>query len=318
MKSAGAAIRVLSVEDDPADGELLKRVLEDLGDPRLELTQATCVVDALEALRVRFFPLVVTDLNLPDVEGLQTLYRLREASPESAFVVVTGVEDREAGVRALQLGAQDYLTKGAIAPQRLWYSLRNALIRQRMLRDVAVEVKKLGEANARLEVLARLDPLTGLYNRRGFDQLLEKALPADGQWGGAVLMVDIDNFKELNDRLGHDRGDQALQEVGQILLARLRPSDFAARVGGDEFLVVLPGLRLEEASETAERIRRAVEATPIPSAGGPFHVTVSIGVLRQEGPDITAHQLLARTHDALSRCKHGGKNMVSLDPAATA
>jgi diguanylate cyclase (GGDEF)-like protein len=315
MRSQVAAIQVLSVEDDPADRELLKRALKDYGDPAVELTQAVSLAEAEGALKGRFYPLVITDLNLPDAEGLQTLLALKKASPDSAFVVVTGLDDRIAGIQAIRAGAQDYLMKGDFFPQRVWSCLRNALVRQGILRSASASVRRLNEMNAHLNALARVDPLTGLYNRRGFDERLDLEWHHQGAEHGAVLLIDVDDFKHVNDRLGHDKGDLALQEVGRRLQARLRPGDFAARVGGDEFMVLLPGTRLEDASEVAERIRLAVEMDPVNWQHGSFRVTVSVGVAIPAKQDLTAHQLLGRTHQALWMSKHGGKNKVSFEGA---
>jgi diguanylate cyclase (GGDEF)-like protein len=316
MKPRAATIQVLSVEDDPADSELIRQALRDYGHPALELTQAASLAAALAAMQARFFHLVITDLNLPDDEGLRTLSDLRKASPESTFVVVTGVDDRIAGVQALRAGAQDYLMKGDLFPQRVWSCLRNALVRQGILRAAKASVRRLSEANAHLHALARVDPLTGLYNRRGFDERLDGEWSRHGSEHGAVLLIDLDDFKRVNDRLGHDKGDLALQEVGRRLQARLRPGDFAARVGGDEFMVLLSDTRLEGATEIAERIRKAVEEDPVTSPDGPFRVTVSVGVAKPARQDLTAHQLLGRTHQALWMSKHGGKNRVSFEGAA--
>ncbi|HXC64467.1 MAG TPA: diguanylate cyclase, partial [bacterium] len=314
MSSAVAIVRMLLVEDNPADSELVRQALADYG-PMMELTQASSLVEAAVALKARFYHLVVTDLNLPDVEGLQTFLQLKEISPDSAFVVMTGVQDREAGVQAIRAGAQDYLVKGDFGPQRVWLSLRNALVRQGILRDATTSAKKLSEANERLQTLTRVDPLTGLYNRRGFDERLGQESSPEGAPDSAVLLIDVDDFKQVNDRLGHDQGDLALQEISRRLLLRLRPGDFAARVGGDEFMVLLSGTRMADAAEIAERIRRAVDEVPVLSPNGAFHVTVSVGVAHPTKEDLSAHQLLARTHLALTMSKQQGKNRVSFDRA---
>jgi diguanylate cyclase (GGDEF)-like protein len=317
MSSAVAMVRMLLVEDNPADSEMVRRALADYG-PIMELTQASSLVQAAGALKSQFYHLVVTDLNLPDVEGLQTFLRLKEISPDSAFVVMTGIQDREAGIQAIRAGAQDYLVKGDFGPQRVWLSLRNALLRQGILRDATTSAKKLTEANARLKTLTRVDPLTGLYNRRGFDERLGQESSPDSSPDSAVLLIDVDDFKLVNDRLGHDQGDLALQEISRRLQLRLRPGDFAARVGGDEFMVLLSATRMADASEIAERIRRAVDGEPIQSPNGAFHVTVSVGVAHPTKQDLSAHQLLARTHTALSMSKQQGKNRVSFDRAGWA
>ena len=203
--------------------------------------------------------------------------------------------------------------KGEPGPQRLQQSLRNAIVRQGILRRVSSSARSLLEANSQLQVLARTDPMTGLYNRRGFDGRLaqERNHLQSRSTSDSVLLVDIDDFKLVNDLLGHDQGDLALLEVSRRILGSLRTGDVAARVGGDEFMVWLPGTPLEGALEVAERIRRAVCGSPVRADSGGFSVTVSVGVASQGQGTGTAHSLLARTHGALAQGKTRGKNRVS-------
>jgi diguanylate cyclase (GGDEF)-like protein len=306
------SLRILVVEDNPADLAVVESCLKDFGQPPIAMTRVRRLDDALAALREQTFHVVISDLNLPDTEGLQTFLKLKLASPDSAFVVVTGMDDRETCMQAVRSGAQEYLVKGEPGPQRLQQSVRNAIVRQGILRRVSNAARDLLTANSELEVLASTDPLTGLYNRRGFDGRLAqgRSRPPSGTASDSVLFVDIDDFKLVNDRFGHDRGDLALLEVGRRILASIRTGDVAARVGGDEFMVWLPGTPLEEAFEIAERIRRSVCESPVRTENDAFPVTVSLGVASQGRGDGTAHSLLARTHGALAQSKALGKNRV--------
>ncbi|HTB21431.1 MAG TPA: diguanylate cyclase [bacterium] len=315
MTSLTASIRVLLVEDNSADLALVQACLKDYGHPHIDLTTVTRLADALDALKRTSFHVVISDLNLPDNEGLQTFLKLKQASPDSAFVVMTGMDDRDTCMQAVRAGAQDYLVKGEAGPRRIWQSVSNAIVRQGILRQVSSSAKELGEFNSRLQELARIDPLTGLYNRRGFDERLarEASRPRYRDAANAVLLLDIDNFKQINDRMGHDQGDLALLEVTRRLRGALRPADIAGRVGGDEFMVLLPETSRAEAAEIAERVRRSVDEKPVPSPSGGFNITVSVGVARQTSGVETAHDLLANADQALTASKQGGKNQVSLD-----
>jgi diguanylate cyclase (GGDEF)-like protein len=312
MATLTESLRILVVEDNPADLAVVESCLKDFGQPPIAMTRVTRLAEALDALRKESFHVVISDLNLPDAEGLQTFHQLKLASPESAFVLVTGMDDKETCMQAVRSGAQEYLVKGEPGPQRLQQSVRNAIVRQGILRRVSNAARDLLAANSELEVLACTDPLTGLYNRRGFDGRLaqERSRIPSRPASDCVVFVDIDDFKAVNDRFGHDQGDLALLEVSHRILGSIRTGDVAARVGGDEFMVWLPGTPLEGALEIAERIRRTVCGTPIGAGSGSLPITVSVGVASQGQGTDTAHSLLARTHGALAQSKALGKNRV--------
>ena len=182
------------------------------------------------------------------------------------------------------------------------------------LRDQS-RVAELAAANARLELLARTDPLTGIANRRWMMELLNRLWDAGAETGGiALLMCDIDHFKALNDSLGHGEGDRCLVKVAGIIQSNLRGShDHAARYGGEEFLVVLPGIAEEEAIEVARQIRESVEiaSLPNPASRVSSHVTVSIGVSHVEDiQSTTPEQLQSQADQALYRAKESGRNRV--------
>ncbi len=177
---------------------------------------------------------------------------------------------------------------------------------------------ELASANERLTHLARNDPLTGIANRRQMTETLATCWSSrDGIDGTAILMCDIDDFKKLNDRLGHAEGDRCLVEVARIIHENLRrDGSQVARYGGEEFLVLLPRIGEQNALLVAERIRRAVESAGLPnpdSAVGP-HVTISVGVaiLRDEVERVEAEQLQRMADGALYAAKHAGRNQVSM------
>ncbi|MCO6406529.1 diguanylate cyclase, partial [Aurantimonas endophytica] len=179
-------------------------------------------------------------------------------------------------------------------------------------------VVELAEANGALERLARTDPLTGVANRRGMKELLERiwddknACPS----GAAILMLDIDHFKHLNDNLGHAEGDRCLIKVAGIIRESLRRErDQVARYGGEEFLVLLPETDVIGALKVAERIRRSVETASVsnPVTGVSGHVTVSIGIaVTAPDANVSSEQLQHQADAALYRAKRAGRNRTVL------
>jgi diguanylate cyclase (GGDEF)-like protein len=168
----------------------------------------------------------------------------------------------------------------------------------------------------RLQRASLLDPLTGLLNRRGIEQRLGEQMHLAARTGQplSVLSIDIDHFKRVNDRHGHPAGDAALQALGQTLAGALRESDHAARVGGEEFWVVLPATGMGGAHEGAQRVLQAVRALRVPIAGAePLALTVSIGVVTQAEPGETMPALMRRLDAALYRAKDAGRDRIEVD-----
>jgi diguanylate cyclase (GGDEF)-like protein len=161
---------------------------------------------------------------------------------------------------------------------------------------------------AAAEMLAARDQLTGLCNRRNFDQRLEAAIARATRHGGAfsLLMLDIDHFKNINDYYGHATGDDVLRRFGEVLSERLRPYDVAARWGGEEFVVLADGATLDNARMLAEQIRESVASTPFSPVP---RVTVSIGIADYQ-PDESGDDLLRRADKALYGAKRNGRNRV--------
>lgn len=176
-------------------------------------------------------------------------------------------------------------------------------------RRLLEQLQRVDELNRALAELATTDSLTGLRNRRAFDHslALELAIVERHHSPLSLLMLDVDHFKRINDRLGHDAGDQVLQMIGQVLSAGARVIDIVARVGGEEFAVLLPNTGAQGALEVAERMRLAVVQAPPGAHGG---VTISIGVVTLQDGE-TASSLYARADAALYAAKEAGRNRVA-------
>jgi len=180
------------------------------------------------------------------------------------------------------------------------------------IEQLEVANTQLKEANAILEKLACLDPLTEILNRRGFQEVLSRESQYAQREGCSfiVLLIDIDNFKKINDELGYDAGDFILKEVTSRLRGKLRSTDYVARIGGDEFMVLLPNTWRMEGMDVSQKIRLAV-SEPIPWRTGVLSVTVSIGLASIKDPIRSINELLARTHISLVMSKGMGKNQVT-------
>jgi diguanylate cyclase (GGDEF)-like protein len=162
----------------------------------------------------------------------------------------------------------------------------------------------------RLRRLSRVDPLTGALNRRGLDEVFPEE-DAGQDEPISLVLVDIDHFKLVNDDHGHAAGDDALLAVVHRLGASCRKGDAVVRLGGEEFVLVLPGARVLDAERIAERARRAVEASPIVTSAGPLPITISAGVAERR-PGESKDSLLRRADEAMYEAKHQGRNRVVL------
>ncbi|GEM_PF-312716 len=424
--SAGTELRLLLVEDSRPDAVMVKALLaraRDEGTPiRVEWSET--LSEALGRLSAEEYDLVLTDLFLPDGDGLETFVRLYAAAPLVPIVVLTGSIDDRVADQAVQCGAQDYIIKGEVTAAEMVSRIRFArerhetLLRlerfareldagerslQRLVHSnahgtlvveeagtirfadpaagllygrepesllgrhlgfdpaeppdeidvggrqgaatVGVRVSRttwggapawlvilkdesewleveaalrdlnlqLRQANARLETLANVDPLTGLLNRRGLERALASEVDRRARGGHslAALLVDCDDFKSVNDTLGHAVGDVVLREMADRLAAQVRPSDHVGRIGGDEFLVLLPEARSGEAMVVAHRLRLAVTRSSLVVGEKEMRVTVSVGVANLGDGISTIEEALVAARTGLTRSKARGKNRVA-------
>ena len=263
--------------------------------------------------------MVIADLNLPDAEGLDTFFKVKELATDSAIVVMTGVDDAQLASRAVLAGAQDYLVKGDLEPKKVWRSLSNALFRHDQMRRMANMAQDLRKKNNSLRELAYIDALTGLLNRRGLSKTLAQTwTQRTGSAAVYALLVNVDDFKHVNELFGYSHGDLALKEIGRRIRALLRSSDVGARVGGDEFLVLASVPDASAALQLAEKIRVSAHDAAMATESGSFRVTASVGVSPLGKGPFSVANILESAQGALKACKEGGKNRVVYagDPAA--
>ena len=300
-----APTRVLVVDDDPFSRRLLEQVLLSAG---YAVETAENGQEALGKVRTHRPDVVVTDWQMPVMDGM-SLCRILKATEETRFTHVLMLSARgetESKVAGLETGADDYLVK-PIEPVELKARVKVGVRLRKALLELAAK-------NEILEKLALTDVLTGLANRRAFQEALEAELARVDRHGrpASLLFVDLDLFKRVNDTHGHAVGNEVLEGFAQVLRQGCRRGDLAARIGGEEFGVLLPMTGRLPAALVAERIRRATEAYPL-GRSVPVPLTVSIGVASTEdrpGPSGAA-ELLQRADAALYRAKGEGRNRVA-------
>ena len=266
------AVRALLVEDNSADARLMVELLADSGARGVQLHHVDRVSAALMNLGNQEFDIVLLDLSLPDSSGLETVSRICGADPRIPVIVLTGMEDDALALAAVQAGAQDYLVKGQVDGTGIARSIR-----------YAIERKRLEDS---LQYLATHDFLTGLPNRRLFQDRMAHAIErarrdlmgGEEKWKLAVVLLDLDNFKSVNDTLGHAQGDLLLQVVAEHLQKSIRKADTLARMGGDEFTFIFENVTGTEDEEILARKIQAVFQQPFQSGGHILEVTASIGI----------------------------------------
>lgn len=311
-ETATGALRLLLVEDDLRSASSLRKLLEGSDTPHFKVRHVTTAGAACTAVEEGGIDVVILDLGLPDAHDLEALNRLQECVHEIPVIVLTGQGDETLAAEALHGGAEDYLLKGSIGYDALLRSIRYAVERHRGVRDLARMKKELESANRHLERLTLIEPLTELLNRRGLQQALSREVQHLGRGvaASAALVVDLDDFKQINDQHGHSVGDVVLKEIGRRLRSSVRAVDYVGRLGGDEFMLILPETEAAEVTRVAERIRLAIATAIIQHASGTVTLTASIAAMLLTTEMPAVDQLLARAHLLLSRAKNEGKNQV--------
>lgn len=268
----GRVIRVLLIEDSPGYARLIQETLKDAENVNFDLVHVGSLSDGLSHLNNKSTDVVLLDLNLPDSSWPGTLLDVLAKAPDVPVVVLTGFDNAEMAVKAVQSGAQDYLVKGQIDTNLLIRTIRYSIERQRMKME--------------LRAMSLTDDLTGIYNRRGFMTLAQQQLKMANRMrvGLLLLFADLDGMKSINDTFGHLEGDRALADTAEVLKETFRESDVIARMGGDEFAVIA----LEESEFSDEVIiSRLQENLAACNAGKnrPYALSLSIGITHYRPED---------------------------------
>jgi two-component system cell cycle response regulator len=277
------------------------------GHPEFRTIRAKTMAGALALTARHAIDLVCLDYFLPDGTGHDFLTRLNESGLDLPVVIITGHSDPMAAAQIIQAGAFDFLPKQKLGQGPLFRVIVNAL-------DKARFQKEIKEAQRKIVEMSILDDLTGLCNRRYFTDLLEKESARALRYRTPLVlcMMDVDEFKRVNDIYGHQAGDMVLRELGSLLRKSIRMSDTACRYGGEEFALLLPNTDLGEATIQGERLRRMFETHRFEWKGTPFRVTLSFGLARlncRANPPFTP--LVEEADKALYKAKRDGKNRVA-------
>jgi two-component system cell cycle response regulator len=300
----GQNANVLIVDDRPSSYERLAGALSQYHQVEVETDPNLALVRAAES----GVDVVLISLDLQGFDGLRLCSQLRslERTRNVAIVLVAGMDDKARILRGLDIGAHDFLVR-PVDRNELVARVRTQVRRKRFSERLRDSVQVSME-------LAITDGLTGLHNRRYFDAhfgvLFEDAVRRGAPL--ALMLLDIDKFKSVNDCHGHDAGDEVLREFAKRIKALTRGVDLVARYGGEEIVVIVPDAALDEARFVAERIRERIGSVPfvLDRKNKLLEVTVSIGVAAREPGDTSADLILKRADVALYRAKEEGRNRV--------
>ena len=254
-----------------------------------------------------FIPNLVTTGTIPAVYAvLGTLFSVCQ---------VTEVSAEDLGALGLMLVAP--AATGLFVAHRFQTDQRKAFSRllqaEHANTELHKEIQMRRDLEARLKRQVATDPLTGLHNRRSYEMLFQRELTRKQRYGGSLslFVLDLDHFKEINDTFGHSAGDRALQALAGLCRKQLREADIIGRLGGEEFVVMLPGTALAEAVPVAERLREKIAEMEFETPHGSFHMTATIGLAGLLTGDKSADELVRRADEALYRGKTGGRNQVA-------
>ena len=287
-------INVLLVEDNDVDAQLTQDLLTEWSIDEFKITRTKTLGEGLALLSRERFDAVLLDLSLPDAFGLPTVRQVHATSPTIPVVVLSGVSDQSLALQAVQQGAQDYLVKGQGHPELLARAVRYAIERKR--------------TEEHLTYLAQYDHLTGLVNRSLFRDRLVQAMARSKRLNQPIglMLLDLDRFKAVNDTFGHDMGDELLKAVSERLKACVREVDTVARMGGDEFTIILEGVTSEQnILMVANRITESI-ATPFELKGQHISIGISIGITIHPHDDHPVDELLKHADTAMYRAKQLG------------
>jgi diguanylate cyclase (GGDEF)-like protein len=258
--------------------------------------------DALKKAEEMLPDIILLDILMPGVDGFDVITRLKSSgkTKDIPVIFITGVSDNESEIKGLAAGAVDYIHK----------PLNDAIVKLRVRQQI-----QLKNQMKKIEYLSMVDQLTDLPNRRSFEKRINEEWKRSvrEQTPLSILILDIDHFKKYNDTYGHQQGDVILQATAKEFFKALRrPGDFAARWGGEEFVILLCNTDLNGALDIAEKVRALIEAMEIYTPGGTAtSVTISIGVnFRAAGQSGTIDEFISKADTALYDAKNKGRNRV--------
>jgi diguanylate cyclase (GGDEF)-like protein len=311
-------LRVLVVDDEETIRTIFSQVLEEDG---YEVTEAASGEEALEIFRRELQPIVLADILMEGMSGIQLLQEIKQINPDTQVIIITSHASLDSSITALRAGAYDYLQKPVDELDAISNTVARAADKIRLINENRSLVAQLSsvndelkQSNETLQQLATRDGLTGLYNHRFFQEslALEMSHSKRHNLPFSLLFMDVDFFKKFNDTNGHPMGDSLLKGLSKIIQGRMRGYDIVSRYGGEEFVVIMPKTLKNDALVVAEYLRQEVAAFPFEGRENmpDNRVTISIGVASfpEDGADAAA--LLLSADQALYKAKHEGRNKV--------
>ena len=301
--------RILVVEDDDSTFRRIEEALKS----EFDLTRETETARAVVRLREEDFDLMIVSLDLKCADGLRLCSQVRSIDQTRHLPILILAEpgDDSRLLRGLDMGVNDYIVH-PIDTNELSARAHTQVKRKRYVDQLRLRLEHSVE-------MAILDPLTGLHNRRYLASHLATLFETASVRGKplSILLIDIDHFKAVNDGHGHDVGDAVLREFATRIRRNTRGIDLACRLGGEEFVVVMPDCDLDKAVQVGERLRQCIAASPFEVGGraGRLNVTASVGVAALEFAGDTPELILKRADQALYCAKRDGRNRVAADAA---
>lgn len=293
-------LRIMVVEDEKEHNELIKFVLDKKGYHVVAFDNA---LDALDYLKYEKVDIIISDIMMPKMNGIEFCSIVKKKYENIYFILLTAKGEIKDKVVGLDIGADEYIVKP--------FDIMEFIARVRAGERIVNSKKQLTFLNEKLEKIADIDALTKTKNRRYFQNIINTELDRANRYNHtiALLMLDIDFFKKINDRYGHLAGDHVLKGIAQLISGSVRASDIVCRYGGEEFVIILPETNPKLAFHTAEKIRTLIEKTIFKYDQNSIAVTVSIGiVIKTPSVDMNKKQLLELADKALYKAKDNGKN----------
>ena len=292
-------LSVLIIEDHPDQRDLLAIVLQREG---YRVVTAANGLEALEKLAQHEVHIALSDIMMPKMDGFELINKIRSNSAlRHIYIILITARIQEGDrVRGLDLGADDYITKP--------FSFSELLARVRVGSRVV-------QYQQHLEYQTQIDSLTGLFNRRALEKKIGDEFERSKRYGHplSVVILDIDNFKKINDTYGHHGGDAALVKISEILRERSRSSDFPSRLGGEEFVLVLPETDQDSAIQVARKFHEEIRSCSFGTVDKPFLLTVSMGLTSTTKKEYSDwRQMVADADCALYQAKNAGKDRIEI------
>jgi diguanylate cyclase (GGDEF)-like protein len=311
-------LKILVIDDDESLVAIISEVLEGDG---FAVTTSSSGEEALDLIRTTHFPLIITDIRMPGISGIELMQEVKKINQDIQVIIMTSYASVESTISALHLGAYDYLLKPFDDIKLISIVVKRAVEKIRLMNENKELMENLMESRKLMENINSVlhkhvvrDGLTGLYNHKYFyelaSQMLLRCQHQKSQF--SIIIIDVDHFKEYNDRFGHPAGDEILIKIGDFLKDRLKSANVAARYGGEEFIVLLSETSKDSALIYAETLRQTVSEYPFKGCEtqplGIVSISMGVSSYPEDGAEVSS--LISSANDALYKAKASGRNRV--------